>query len=310
MTGFTDSQVRALNRRVPEQHLKARINGGRRLTYLEGWYALIQANRIFGPDGWDRETLETRCILTRESRGVPVAVYSARVRIAVHAGGRVVIRDGHGTGEAHGGTLAEVHDRALKAAETDATKRALATFGKAFGLALYAGNRRAEAKSDRPAPTSAERDRGDAVGRAPNGGQASHGRDGSVSVGVLPQAAADPAIEKQQSSRAKQPSSQTVDKSTLALAEPRRVRDKDHLRYVASQPCLLCSATPSDAHHLRFAQTRAMGRKVSDAFTVPLCRAHHRDLHQSGDEAAWWHDLGIDAIEVAKELWEGSRAGS
>jgi recombination DNA repair RAD52 pathway protein len=61
------------------------------------------------------------------------------VRVAVHADGRVVIRDGHGTGEAHGASPAEVHDRALKSAETDATKRALATFGKAFGLALYAG---------------------------------------------------------------------------------------------------------------------------------------------------------------------------
>ena len=94
-----------------------------------------------------------------------------------------------------------------------------------------------------------------------------------------------------------------IEKSVLALPEPHRVRDKEHLRYVASQPCLLCSATPSDAHHVRFAQPRAMGRKVGDEFTVPLCRAHHRELHHSGNEAAWWHDMGIDPIEIAGQLW-------
>jgi recombination DNA repair RAD52 pathway protein len=169
MSGFTDSQVRALTRRVPERHLKSRINAGRTLTYIEGWYALAQANRIFGFDGWDRESLETRCILAREIRGVSTAVYSARVRVAVHADGRVVIRDGHGTGEAHGASPAEVHDRALKSAETDATKRALATFGKAFGLALYAGGRRTAAKGDRPAPSNIERDGGQPDEPASNG---------------------------------------------------------------------------------------------------------------------------------------------
>src|SRR6185295_10084573 len=87
-----------------------------------------------------------------------------------------------------------------------------------------------------------------------------------------------------------------IDKSALSLGEPRRVRDKDHLLHVASQTCLLCSGRPADAHHLRFAQPRALGRKVSDEFTVPLCRKHHRDLHHGGNEAAWWHDMGIDPI--------------
>ena len=101
---------------------------------------------------------------------------------------------------------------------------------------------------------------------------------------------------------------QRIDKSALPLREPLRIRDKEHLRYVASQPCLLCSATPSDAHHVRFAQPRAMGRKVGDDFTVPLCRSHHRELHNSGNEAAWWHDMGIDPIEIARELWEETQA--
>ena len=137
--GFSDSQMRALARSVPARHVSSRVRDGKELSYVEGWYVLAQANRIFGFDGWDRETIETKCLLGREARGSFTAVYSARVRITVRTPGGTVIRDGHGTGEAHGGSAGEVHDRALKAAETDATKRALATFGKAFGLALYAG---------------------------------------------------------------------------------------------------------------------------------------------------------------------------
>ena len=82
--------------------------------------------------------------------------------------------------------------------------------------------------------------------------------------------------------------SSVIDKSMLALPEPRRVRDREHVRHVTQQPCLICGRRPSDAHHLRFAQSRALSRKVSDEFTVPLCRGHHREVHRSGDEAAWW----------------------
>ena len=94
-----------------------------------------------------------------------------------------------------------------------------------------------------------------------------------------------------------------VDKSHLAHPEPRRVRDKEHVRFVAKQPCLVCGRRPSDAHHLRFAQHRALGRKVSDEFTVPLCRGHHREVHRSGDEAAWWSKAGIDPLGAARTLW-------
>ena len=75
-----------------------------------------------------------------------------------------------------------------------------------------------------------------------------------------------------------------IDKSVLTIAEPKRLRDKAHLRFVASQPCLICGRQPSDPHHLRFAQPRAIGLKVSDEFAVPLCRGHHRQLHQAGNE--------------------------
>jgi hypothetical protein len=94
-----------------------------------------------------------------------------------------------------------------------------------------------------------------------------------------------------------------VDKSALALAEPRRIRDKEHLRFVARQPCLICGRQPSDPHHLRFAQPQALGRKVSDEFTVPLCRGHHREVHRRGDEAAWWKTAGLDPTIAARALW-------
>jgi len=97
-----------------------------------------------------------------------------------------------------------------------------------------------------------------------------------------------------------------IDKSALTIGEPKRLRDKDHLRFVASQPCLVCERQPSDPHHLRFAQPRAIGLKVSDEFTVPLCRGHHRQLHQAGNEVAWWENLKINALEIAKGLWEES----
>ena len=95
-----------------------------------------------------------------------------------------------------------------------------------------------------------------------------------------------------------------IDKSLLTIADPKRLRDKAHLRFVASQPCLVCGRQPSDPHHLRFAQLRALGLKVSDEFTVPLCRGHHRQLHQAGNEVAWWKDLKISPPEIAKGLWE------
>jgi hypothetical protein len=98
-----------------------------------------------------------------------------------------------------------------------------------------------------------------------------------------------------------------VDKSALPLSEPRRYRDRSHLEFVASQPCLLCGRQPSDAHHLRFMQARALGRRVSDEFAVPLCRTHHRALHRSGEEAAWWEASGIDPVAIAHRLWQHTR---
>jgi hypothetical protein len=97
--------------------------------------------------------------------------------------------------------------------------------------------------------------------------------------------------------------SQPIDKSALAFPEPRRIRDRDHVRFVAKQPCLVCGRQPSDAHHVRFAQSPALARKVSDEFTVPLCRGHHREVHRCRDEADWWNKVGIDPIVHARAFW-------
>jgi hypothetical protein len=94
-----------------------------------------------------------------------------------------------------------------------------------------------------------------------------------------------------------------VNKTVLALPASRRIRDREHVKSVAQQPCLVCGRRPADAHHLRFAQSPALGRKVSDEFTVPLCRGHHREIHRCGDEAAWWKKTGIDPSAAARVLW-------
>jgi hypothetical protein len=98
-----------------------------------------------------------------------------------------------------------------------------------------------------------------------------------------------------------------IDKSVLAVAAPRRYRNREHLRFVARQPCLICGRKPSDPHHLRYLQPRALGRKASDEFTVPLCRVHHRAAHRAGDERAWWKAAGIDPMKFARRLWKQTR---
>jgi hypothetical protein len=87
------------------------------------------------------------------------------------------------------------------------------------------------------------------------------------------------------------------------ICKPVRERDREHRRFVASQPCLICGRTPSDPHHIKFAEQRAMGRKVSDRFTVPICRLHHRELHRKGNERAWWQKHAIDPLPFAANLW-------
>jgi hypothetical protein len=104
----------------------------------------------------------------------------------------------------------------------------------------------------------------------------------------------------------RKPGPASIDKSHLPYPEPRRIRDRDHVRFVTKQPCLICGRRPADPHHLRFTQQRALGRKVSDEFTVPLCRGHHREAHRSGDEATWWKSVGVDPTIAARALWRAT----
>jgi hypothetical protein len=123
----------------------------------------------------------------------------------------------------------------------------------------------------------------------------------AAKLAVIPPegAKADPGLNDQSLAE----KSPQVDKSVLVFPEPRRIRDRDHIRHVIKQPCLICGRRPSDPHHLRFVQSRALGRKVSDEFTVPLCRTHHREVHRCGEEGSWWQKTAIDPLAAARTLW-------
>ena len=127
--------------------------------------------------------------------------------------------------------------------------------------------------------------------------------DRSPARGERPEASPSTLHDRSRVAGGKRSRPKRIDKSALALPEPRRIRDRDHVRCVAKQPCLICGRRPSDPHHLRFAQIRALGRKVSDEFVVPLCRGHHREVHRCGDEAAWWIKVGVNPMVAARTLW-------
>ena len=134
---FTDAQIRMLSGKLNEKFVKTRAERGLTLSYIEAWHVIDEANRVFGFEGWDRETVWAECVWADGRREPKACSYAVRVRIRVRAGEGVVFRDGSGVGHGTGATLGEAHESALKEAETDATKRALTTFGNLFGLALY-----------------------------------------------------------------------------------------------------------------------------------------------------------------------------
>ena len=100
--GFSAKQLQALRHPLDGRQIRTREAHGRELSYIEGWFAISEANRIFGFDAWSRETIETRCVLSRENRGTFLAVYIAKVRITVQVAGATIIREGHGSGEGRG----------------------------------------------------------------------------------------------------------------------------------------------------------------------------------------------------------------
>ena len=143
---FTDEQQEALKAKLRYRHVKTRASHGTSINYVEGWHAIAEANRIFGYDSWDRQTLSPRCLWRETQRGETTCFYSTKVRITVRAGESVIVREGVGTATGRSSSPEAAHEIALKAAETDATKRALATFGNPFGLALYDKDRRGVTK--------------------------------------------------------------------------------------------------------------------------------------------------------------------
>ena len=358
---FTDKQRRSLRAKLSYRHVKTRVNQGATIAYVEGWHAIAEANRIFGHDSWDRQTQSPHCVWSDTQRGQTVCCYSTKVRITVRAGATVTIREGIGTGFGRSASAEAAHEMALKAAETDATKRALATFGNPFGLALYDkdhtqvtkapqdGAKAAKAGSsqvpgDHTAPLvlrlgdSHERsfDQADAFVAATLNAvtalptiddvyafwEANLASFTALRARAAVSSDSDPVVAIVSALKgrvrflgaASAPAARgggngvAVAPSALAIPKEKRVRDKDHLGFVAKQPCLICGRKPAHAHHLRFAQPRAMGLKVSDEFTVPLCNAHHDALHRTGDERAWWARHGIiEPLKFAARLWAASR---
>ena len=259
-------------------------------------------------------------------------------------------------------TPGQAHELALKGAETDATKRALATFGNPFGLALYdreqigvrkaRGGRAAlaigpwilrsasgadEASFDQPSEFAAALRQAMSEARdiellfaiweqnveTVRTLNRSLKQDSLPRSGIAPQlvahlkhcavALAKP-DNRSKDHRQIAPDQRThngagakIDKSVLTISEPKRIRSKEHLLFVAQQPCLICGRSPSHAHHVRFAQSRGLGLKVSDEFTVPLCAIHHQQNHATGNERLWWQEHKIDPLAVATHLWRESQ---
>lgn len=151
LVSLTEKQRRSLAAKLKHRHVKTRSSQGNALGYLEGWHVIAEANRIFGHDGWDRQTLYPQCVWSDRQAGKTATLYSTKVRVTVRAGGDVVMREGIGTGFGRAPSEEAAHEIALKAAETDATKRALATFGNPFGLALYDKEQTGVTRSTQPA---------------------------------------------------------------------------------------------------------------------------------------------------------------
>jgi hypothetical protein len=354
---FNEAQVKSLEAKLDSKHVRTRRVQDTTLAYVEGWHVITEANRIFGYDAWDRHTLSTRCVWSGSASHHFAAAYIAKVRIAVRAGPITITREGCGSGNAKAATPGEAHELALKAAETDATKRALATFGNPFGLALY--DRELAGVKNRKALSvcGAEDYRGPWLLSLPGGaGQSFNRADEFVAVlskalteatdieqlfaiwernvdtvrainrhsnqgsprGVVAQnlvaylksraiALAKQNVEPTSNALQGDQTHSKVDKSILALSEPKRVRSKEHLRFVARQPCVICGRTPVHAHHIRYAQPRGLALKVSDEFTVPLCAIHHTENHATGDERRWWHERKVDPLVIAQELWNATK---
>jgi DNA recombination protein Rad52 len=153
---FSSDQKAELAKPLARDAVAQRTQSGRALSYVESWHVIAEANRIFGFDGWTRETVEIKCVSERERKigrepntkdGWGVS-YIAKVRVTVG----VVVREGTGAGHGIDVDIGQAHESAIKEAESDAMKRALMTFGNPFGLALYDKSQSNVADTPAPAP--------------------------------------------------------------------------------------------------------------------------------------------------------------
>ena len=252
---FAGPQIRQLKAKLRPRNVKTREADGMSLSYLEGWHVLAEANRIFGFDGWDRESVTSTCVWTKQLGSRFAAAYVTRVRITVRAGENRIVREGCGAGESNAASPGQAHEFAAKAAETDATKRALSTFGNSFGLSLYGGSiERLGGKATKSAELPPE------IAIAGSFHEAEMAPGSSNSIAPKSDGhhyAGTPHADLRLQTDLSLP--KPIDKSVLAIPELKRLRDKDHLRYVASQSCLVCDRKPAQAHHLKFSQPTANG---------------------------------------------------
>jgi hypothetical protein len=334
---FTDKQRRRLTAKLKHQHVKTRSSQGGTISYVEGWHVIAEANRIFGHDCWDRKTLSPRCVWSHHQTDQSAVFYTTKVCITVRADGDLIVREGIGTGFARAPSAEVAHDIALKAAETDATKRALATFGNPFGLALYDKGQAGVTKPPRTAsikkPTFALRrnENTEVLFNSPSAfmeavlttirsidditalyafwdrnrssltalTRALHERNRTAPTDIIVAAL---------KARAQVLGGTPTEKpGALAFPKETRLRNKEHLKFVAQQACLICGRRPTHAHHVRFAQMGALGMKVSDEFTVPLCSVHHDAVHRTGNEKSWWMSQAIEPLKAAAQLWAATQ---
>jgi DNA recombination protein Rad52 len=390
MMGFTEDQNKALSAKLSGKYVRSREKDGVTLSYIEGWHAIAEADRIFGFDGWDRETLKSECVWQGKHNNRFSCTYVSKVGIRVRAGDVVILREGSGCGTANAENPGDAHGLAVKEAETDAMKRALMTFGNPFGLALYDKDKTnvTKIKPKKQITWSIQHAPGNALSRhadptaycaeirriiemTNNEGalkafwkgnrevvenlrtslpelrnhrgwhyadllagvftkhldEIKASRDERVQqmpgeitspVHSVPESKESEALECSEKTedraitKSKMPlsgntpdnlhSAETADTNMLEKGLP-RIRNKNHLHHVASLSCLICGREPAQAHHLTHAQPKAMSRKSGDQWTVPLCAIHHRQLHDNGNEAKWWKERKIDALNIALELW-------
>ena len=408
MSGFSSRQLKKLAQPLNSNQIYTRYRDGKTLSYIPGWLAISQANAVFGHAGWDRQTIQLERLYERSSQDGISCCYLARVRVVVRAGETAVTREATGFGTGTCRIAADAHEIALKTAETDATKRALATFGNRFGLFLYQGTksqptalppvrvagfaliapdgatiaeslsgeafatgmRQMIEKLDTPKVLDDLIHRNDAsltrleydcphlvsrsnrhyaailrnlasTKRNAKAGTASEltpaaetecpsiGNPESRTSLFLNQELMDSEnIQSDQLGGQKSPAQKATPHeeptapvglaslsssligngsqsktSKLAYRSERRVRNKQHLLYVAGRPCVICGESPCHAHHITFAQSRGLALKVSDEFTVPLCVVHHNHVHQYRPEIAWWRNQGLDPLTIAAQLW-------